>query len=228
MLVLLTLTSLTKPETIWIMKKNAEPQRRAQYHHGDLKAQLIEATRQLVEAKGPDHLSVSEACRIAGVSTAAPYKHFKDKDDLLRAVALGGMERQHDQMAAAIVPLPPRCLERFVALGRVYVGFAQKEPAVFRLMFALSDDHADDDALVKKGFDTFGIVKAEVADYRGSATIEEADDRRAFQLWSFVHGLSFLMIDGKMAKVNLPFDLDAMLLDISAKVMSDVKVAAPV
>ncbi|MEL7213887.1 MAG: TetR/AcrR family transcriptional regulator [Pseudomonadota bacterium] len=203
------------------MKKQTEPTPRESYHHGDLRAQLIEATRQLVEEKGPDQLSVSEASRLAGVSTAAPYKHFKDKGELLRAVAFEGMQRQYAAMIDAIGPLPERSLARISALGRVYVNFARSEPAVFRLMFGLSKDHADDDALVQKGEDTFDLVKGEVAACRGSDVVEEIDERRAFQLWSFVHGLSFLMIDGKLEQMELPLDLDAMLDDIGRRVMKD-------
>ena len=82
MLASLTLTRDTRSERSRIMK-NAKKNKSAglkkeNYHHGDLRSGLIEATRQLVEEKGPDGFSVSDACRLAGVSTAAPYKHFKD------------------------------------------------------------------------------------------------------------------------------------------------------
>jgi AcrR family transcriptional regulator len=63
------------------------------YHHGHLKEQLLEAVRQLVEEQGPDSFSIAEACRRAGVSTAAPYKHFKDRDEILHGVVLGAMHR---------------------------------------------------------------------------------------------------------------------------------------
>ncbi|MCF6446066.1 TetR/AcrR family transcriptional regulator [Nereida sp. MMG025] len=201
------------------LKKDAPRER---YHHGDLRTQLIEATRQLIEQKGPDHFSVAEASRLAGVSSAAPYKHFKDKDDLVRAVALGGMRRQHDQLIEELDGLPPQSLDRISALGRVYIRFALSEPAVFRLMFGLSKDHNEDDALVQQGENMFGAVKAEVARYRGSDVIEEIDEKRAFQLWSFVHGLSFLLLDGKLTQMELPVSLDEMLDDIGRRVMQDV------
>ncbi|MEX3015490.1 TetR/AcrR family transcriptional regulator [Gymnodinialimonas hymeniacidonis] len=203
------------------MKSSETVTPRTGYHHGDLRAQLIEATRQLVEEKGPDHLSVSEASRRAGVSTAAPYKHFKDKDDLLRAVAFQGMERQYDQMLEAIAPLAPRSLARISALGHVYINFARTEPAVFRLMFGLSEDHAEDEAMVEKGRSTFAVVQKEVAAFRGSDTVEEIDLRRAFQLWSFVHGLSFLLIDGKLKQMDIPLNLEDMLDDVGRRVMLD-------
>lgn len=203
------------------METDEKTSKRGRYHHGDLRAQLIAATRQLVEEKGPDHFSVAEASRLAGVSTAAPYKHFKDKDDLLRAVAFDGMERQHAQMIEALAPLPENSIDRISALGHIYIDFARSEPAIFRLMFGLADDHADDAALVEKGHNTFELVQQEVAAFRGSAVIEEIDRRRAFQLWSFVHGLSFLIIDGKIQKMDLPLDVDDMLFDVGRRIMAD-------
>lgn len=208
-------------ETRWIMKKTGEPQKREHYHHGDLKLQLIEATRQLVEEKGPDHFSVSEACRRAGVSTAAPYKHFKDKGEMLRAVALGGMERKLEQMLAAVAEIEPGSIERIIALGRVYVGFAAKEPGVFRLMFGLSEDHDEYEELVLTGDAMGHKVQQEVALYRGSAEVEDQDIRRAFLLWSFVHGISFLLLDGKVSKMDTDFDLESVLAEIAQRVMHD-------
>ena len=76
--------------------------KKSRYHHGDLRAGLIEATRRLVEEKGPDGFSVSDACRLAGVSTAAPYKHFKDKNEMLVAMVMEGMVRHRDNMLAAL------------------------------------------------------------------------------------------------------------------------------
>ena len=206
-------------------EKNAKMQatttKRTTYHHGDLRAQLTEATRQLVEERGPDHFSVSEACRAAGVSTAAPYKHFKDKTEMLRAVARGGMQRQYEQMVAELAPHPPGTLDRIVALGRVYIRFALAEPGVFRLMFGLSKDHDDDEAMVNMGSNTFGLVQHEVALCRGSDTIEPVDEGRAFLLWSFVHGLSFLQIDGKLSKIETPIDIEHVLRDVAHRTMHD-------
>ena len=68
MLETLTLTSLTIAGRLWIMKIEQKIQKKERYHHGDLRAQLIEAARQLVEEKGPDRFSVSEACRVAGAA----------------------------------------------------------------------------------------------------------------------------------------------------------------
>lgn len=202
------------------MEETQKDTKRGRYHHGDLKAQLIEATRILVEQKGPDHFSVSEACRVAGVSTAAPYKHFKDKDEMLQEVALAGMQRQHRQMREEVLAHPKGSLARIVALGRVYIRFAEKEPGVFRLMFGLSEDHDEHADLTEMGEGTFVTVQQEVAWCRGGETIEEQDVHRAFLLWSFVHGLSFLRIDGKISHMKLMIDLEQVLNDIAKRIIT--------
>jgi len=191
------------------------------YHHGDLRAQLVEATRRLVEEKGPDHFSVAEACREAGVSTAAPYKHFKDKDEMLRAVIWEGMLRHRDQMLEAIAPIPKGSPDRVVALGKVYVNYAGTEPGVFRLSFALSDRHVDDVELIACWQTLIAIVVVAVANCLGREEPVEEDIQRAFMLWSFVHGLSFLTIDGKVNKVNVEVDHDRMIADITRRVLPE-------
>ncbi|WP_298837187.1 TetR/AcrR family transcriptional regulator [uncultured Roseobacter sp.] len=200
---------------------NTSPQNAAResYHHGDLRAQLLEATRQLVEEKGPDQFSVSEACRRAGVSTAAPYKHFKDKEEMLHHIAHAGMERQRQQMLDELALCEAGTLDRIVAMGRVYIRFALAEPGVFRLMFGLSEDHADHCDLVQLGDDTFCVVQSEVAKCHGRSEVIESDVNEAFLLWSFVHGLSFLLIDGKLKEAKVPFDMEITLLDIARRVV---------
>ncbi|GFE63935.1 TetR/AcrR family transcriptional regulator [Litoreibacter roseus] len=202
------------------MTKSPETSKKTSYHHGDLRAQLVEATRQLVEEKGADHFSVSEACRRAGVSTAAPYKHFKDKEEMLNQVILEGMHRKQQQMQDELAKYPDGGIDRIIALGRVYVRFAEQEPGVFRLMFGLTEDHENEDQLVAEGKRTFGAVQAEVARYRGSEVVEDQDIDRAFMLWSFVHGLSFLQIDGKVSTVDVSVDMEHILREIAERVMA--------
>jgi len=199
--------------------------KRARYHHGDLRAQLIEATRALVEEKGPDQFSVSEACRRAGVSTAAPYKHFADKEEMLREVAVEGMKRQRRQLIEEISKYAHGSMDRVVAMGRVYVRFAMAEPGVFRLMFGLSEDHGEHDALIETGDDTYSVVQQEVAKCQGREEVTDLDRHQAFLLWSFVHGLSFLTIDGKLAQKNLDYDMDAVLKEISVRVLGPISIA---
>ena len=194
---------------------------KAGYHHGDLRAGLIEATRRLVEEKGPDGFSVSDACRLAGVSTAAPYKHFKNKNEMLVAMVLEGMERHRANMFAALEDIPEGTPDRVKVLGREYVNFALREHGVFRLKFGGFTDRLDDPRLQAAGEGTFEIVLREVAACLGEDTITADVRRRGFVLWSFVHGLSFLLVDPKMAELGGQIDLDALLGDTAERILSD-------
>lgn len=191
------------------------------YHHGDLRAGLIEATRQLVEEKGPDGFSVSDACRLAGVSTAAPYKHFKDKAEMVTAMVAEGMARHRQNMLNALDGVPVGTPARIAALGREYVDFALREPGVFRLKFGGYTDRLDDPTLQEAGEGTFSIVLHEVASCRGEEEITPDVRRRGFMLWSFVHGLSFLLADPKLTELGGEFEIDDILSDISVRMLAD-------
>ncbi|MEM9433815.1 MAG: TetR/AcrR family transcriptional regulator [Pseudomonadota bacterium] len=202
-------------------KNTKQPLRKAAYHHGDLRAGLIEATRRLVEEKGPDGFSVSDACRLAGVSTAAPYKHFNDKTDMLVATVLEGMGRHKVNMQACMVGLPSGSPQRIMALGREYVRFALEEHGIFRLKFGGFTDRLDDPRLQEAGESIFEIVLREVASCLGEEEVTAEVRTRGFMLWSFVHGLSFIMHDKKMSMMGGDIDLDTFLGDIARRVLTD-------
>lgn len=112
-------------------EKTAEPR---PYHHGDLSRALIEAAERLLEREGASALSLRAVAREAGVSAAAPYHHFKDKDDLLTAVAHQGFE----QLAAAMREAAEKETDperRINALGVAYVCFARDNRALYHLMY---------------------------------------------------------------------------------------------
>ena len=224
MLERLTLTSVTSYERFWIMKaaEKSKPAdlKKSNYHHGDLRAGLIEATRQLVEEKGPDGFSVSDACRLAGVSTAAPYKHFKDRSEMITAMVMEGMARHRDNMIAALAEVPPATPARIKALGREYVVFALKEPGVFRLKFGGFTDRLDDPKLQEAGEGTFAMVLSEVAQCIGESEITDDVRRRGFMLWSFVHGLSFLLADPKLSMMGGELELEELLDDVAIRMLA--------
>src|SRR5579862_9919315 len=104
------------------------------YHHGDLSRALVDAARRILEAEGAAALSLRAVAREAGVSPAAPYHHFKDKTELLEAVAHGGW----DELSEAIVEARRKAASPNQALGNIgvaYVHFAQDNPALYRLMY---------------------------------------------------------------------------------------------
>lgn len=179
---------------------------RKKYHHGDLREHLLDAVRQLIEQYGPDGFSIAQACRHAGVSTAAPYKHFKDRHEIMRHVAHQALERMRDGMQRAADAYPAGSPERIMALGNAYVTFAKTEPGMFAVMFSLTTDHAQDEDLMTSGKACFDIVIGVVADHMGLARQSPEVAARAYALWCFVHGHSFLTLDGKASKIQTPLD----------------------
>src|SRR5437763_4952528 len=98
-------------------------------HHGNLKEALVRAALELIAQKGPAGFTFAEAARWAGVSPAAPYRHFRDRDELLADVARRGFEAFAAALSAAWNGGAPEPFVAFERLGRAYLEFARKEPA---------------------------------------------------------------------------------------------------
>ncbi|MEM1362244.1 MAG: TetR/AcrR family transcriptional regulator [Pseudomonadota bacterium] len=167
------------------------------YHHGDLRSQLVEATRQLVEEKGPSGFSVAEAARQAAVSSAAPYRHFKDRTAMLHAVAEAGMKRLTASFDEKSASLPEGSVEVIATLGCAYVDFAAQEPGVFRLIFAAHEETPE--SLEEAASECHGRLLRQVAMRIGAPIDSEATRLAARPLWMLVHGAAFLLIDGKLS-----------------------------
>ena len=191
------------------------------YHHGDLRATLVEAARRLVEEKGADRLTMSDACRAAGVSTAAPYRHFADMEEILLAVVEEGMVRHRRAMQQAAAAHLRGSDAVVAAIGIAYLDFALREPGVFRLMFGLTRTHKDQVDLIAAGKATFGVLLDQI-----SARLDLPVDApevldRGLKLWSLVHGLAFLMIDDKVEVLGLQPRLAEMLHDVARRMLTD-------
>lgn len=119
------------------MTKSAETPAPRPYHHGDLRRALVEAGRGLLEREGMASLSLRAVAREAGVSAAAPYHHFKDRADLLAAIAHEGNVALYTDLKAGFDSAAPG-QDRIVAVGVAYVAFAVANPALYRLMFETS------------------------------------------------------------------------------------------
>lgn len=202
-----------------------QPATRTSYHHGDLRAQLIAAVRDLVETHGPDGFSVAEAARRAGVSSAAPYKHFKDRPELLRAVTSEGMERLRAAQEAALAAHPPGSIESVAAIGQAYVDFARSGPGVFRLIFGLTEGHEEEPRLLEKGWECFAVVLRTVAAVLDLPPEDDTVRQRAYALWTCVHGHSFLTIDRKTTGKFEMRDEWAFLMQVSAAMLGTATTA---
>ena len=111
------------------------------YHHGDLSRALVEAGRRILETQGPAALSLRAVAREAGVSPAAPYHHFKDKGELLDAVAHEGWEALGAAITAARAA-SPNARAAMTEIGVAYVCFARANPALYRTMYDSACDRA--------------------------------------------------------------------------------------
>ena len=109
--------------------------RKRPYHHGDLRTALIEAALSLVEEHGVKGLALSDAARQAGVSVAAPYRHFKDKEALLAEIAAEGFVLFRDALARAAQSNPKDKVQRLVEMGVAYVDFALEHRSHFKVMW---------------------------------------------------------------------------------------------
>lgn len=104
------------------------------HHHGDLRNALLQAALELIRERGPHGFTLAEASRRAGVSVAAPYKHFADRETLLAQLATEGYREQRNRFATAVgVSEDP--VEQLAAFASAYVRFAAEEPALFDVTF---------------------------------------------------------------------------------------------
>jgi AcrR family transcriptional regulator len=186
---------------------------KSSYHHGDLKRALTEAALALVAEKGPKGFTLSEAARRAGVSLAAPYRHFADKADLLASVAEQGFLELHQALGDATDGVPdPR--DRLTALGRGYVRWAVAHPDYYQVMFgAEAKDKADYPGLLIAGAQAFGDLHEAVTRCVASGLMKEQEPLKiAGPMWAMVHGIAALAIGGDLHHVGVeeqPEDLAA-------------------
>lgn len=189
------------------------------YHHGELRQALINAARALIhEGQGTD-FSLSDACRRAGVSTAAPYRHFADKTEILNEVAAQGFADMGTRLREATAAFPPGAPERLQAVGQVYVSFGVGDPALFRLMFGQRPGAPDEDIVTVAGKACFAHVLREVIDYCTLHGVKGDAQMIAAQLWTLVHGVTSLTIDGDYAKVIPHLDLQAMMASAADRLL---------
>lgn len=164
------------------------------YHHGNLRAALVEAALSLIGEKGPHGFSFAEAARRAGVSAAAPYRHFKDRDDLIAEAARAGFDLFADRLEAAWDKGRPSPLKALEAVGVAYLDFARREPAHFAAMFGAGMTQEPAPELRAASERAFGVL------YRATEAvliILPPDARppahmASYHIWALSHGVAAL------------------------------------
>jgi AcrR family transcriptional regulator len=194
---------------IW---KSDQPPPRG-YHHGNLKEALIRAALELIAAKGPSGFTFAEAARSAGVSPAAPYRHFRDRDELIANVARRGFELFEAALVAAWKDGMPDTFTAFERLGRAYLEFARSEPAYYSAMFEAGIPIEVSQELRDAGERAFAVLRA--AAERLVAQVPAARRPPAFMValhvWSLAHGIASLFGRGDAGRRRLPMPPEELL-----------------
>ncbi|MFP8780492.1 TetR/AcrR family transcriptional regulator [Hydrogenophaga sp. RWCD_12] len=162
------------------------------YHHGDLKAALLQAAAALLDEGGEAAVSVREVARRTGVTPTATYRHFENKEAMLAALATQGFDAFTQAMQEASTGAP----QPFTAMGIAYVRFAADHPNMFRLMFgpAVADRSRSPElvAAIARATSVFDQGMQSRSDVTADARVA------ALRAWSLVHGLATLVLDGML------------------------------
>lgn len=202
------------------MKRKAKPAGRAHpsggYHHGDLKAALVEHAIDLLRSKGPEALTLRGVARAAGVSQAAPYRHFPDRRTLVGAVAEEGFRRLQSAMLDRVSEKAGR--EGLKGVAIAYVEFAHANPAQYRIMFGPELAGTDDlPSLRETSRGVLAFVAHGIGELQKGGLIGPGDpSSMAVSTWAMLHGLVMLSLDGLTDRVAPPL---AVLIDDATRIM---------
>jgi AcrR family transcriptional regulator len=180
--------------------------KKASYHHGNLRVELINAGLAIVEEHGVDAVSLRAVARRAKVSHNAPYHHFANKAELLAALAAAGFERMVGEIRAEIARISPASpLDQLRALGKTYISFAAANPSVFRLMFRPELTHPSQHPVLQgaeaRAFGT--LMELTIACQQHNQLPAGDPFALAVCAWSTVHGLSTLRVEQVLQETPL-------------------------
>ena len=182
------------------MSNNAE-QKCSSYHHGNLRDALIIAAAELIEENGSLEFAMIDAARRAGVSSAAPYRHFKDKEELLEAVCHLAFMALTEAAETTAAEFPAKSTERLIALCKGYVLFVTSHPNFYELMWGKLGIAAMESDQVNLNTSGFYVMADAVQDWCSSSGITGNDPvELATKLWAMAHGLGGLALSGHIEK----------------------------
>jgi AcrR family transcriptional regulator len=184
------------------------------YHHGNLKEALLQAALGLIAEKGPAGFTFADAARSAGVSPAAPYRHFRDRDELLSSIAQRGFEQFEAVLTAAWDDGRPDTVTAFERVGKAYLRFAREEPAFYSAMFESGIPVDLNPTLMTASERAFSVIRA--AAERLAALTPPGAARppalmMALHIWSMAHGVASLFGRGDAARRKLPMSPEDLL-----------------
>ena len=184
------------------------------YHHGDLKNALIKAGVKILAKEGVSKLSLRKVAKQAGVSHAAPYSHFADKQALIAAISTEGFKQLYKQIASIrkMHSIKPSAL--LLETARAYIQFAMNEPDRFKLMFSsVIEKEKDYPEFVKASYVNFQQLVSVVETCQKAGLLKPGpSDLMAVSVWSSVHGMIMLILEGQVSHTVLDkHDIDDIL-----------------
>jgi AcrR family transcriptional regulator len=199
---------------------SAPPAERAGYHHGALRAALIDASESLLAERGPEGFSLREVARRSGVSPAAPAHHFGDMAGLLAAVATQAFEGLHAALEAGNTRGGSDPVARLREQGVAYVGFALQQPGRFGLMFR--GGLRKDESLARAAQAAFATLELGVRALFAlppGASLAPAQWQGLIATWSVVHGFAHLALAGQFERALPGIGREALLRDVLAPLL---------
>jgi AcrR family transcriptional regulator len=188
--------------------------RRDSYHHGNLREVLIEAAMALIAERGPAGFAFAEVARAAGVSPAAPYRHFRDRNALVAEIARQGFERFTADLERAWNNGRPEPIGALENCGRAYLAFARREPAAYAAMFETGFALEEDAMLLAASERAFAVLRR-AAD--AVCALHKSGPRPpglmvALHIWAMAHGIASLFV-GRLdtARRKLPMTPEELL-----------------
>jgi AcrR family transcriptional regulator len=168
---------------------------RRSYHHGRLREALLSAARALISERGLAGFTLAEAAKRVGVTGAAPYRHFADRDALVAALAQDGFSHFNTLLARAWDGGKPDPVAALRRRGEAYLAFARDEPGLYRAMFGDAGQlRRPSEGAARAAFD--GQARATVEVLRFLHAPEQGAEGLATQIWAMSHGVADLMLSG--------------------------------
>jgi AcrR family transcriptional regulator len=183
------------------------------YHHGNLKEALVRAALELIAEKGPFGFTFADAARWAGVSPAAPYRHYSDRDELMADVAKRGFELFEQALSKAWDEGKPEPIAAFERVGKAYLAFARSEPAYYSAMFEAGVSVNKNAELREAGERAFAVLRtaAERIAARAPDGKRPPAAMMALHVWALSHGIASLFARGDDARRSLPMSPEELL-----------------
>ena len=181
-----------------------------EYHHGNLKEEFLKIAFDVIAQEDIDKLTLKVLADATGTTRTAIYKHFKSKDDLIEKIIEVGFEQFDNKVSPTLGDKDKPLIDRFYISGKLYIEFAKENPNLYRLLFGKKYAHIRDEIMSIKDDDCsgFGALKLAVEEGQESGILKkDSSYKQTIVIWSSLHGLASLLIDGFMDVEEIYYEL---------------------